>query len=252
MKNLCVVPLFFLSLTCLGWGATGHRVTGQVAESLLTKRTKARLEQLLGQSVAMASTWMDEVRSDSAYDYMEDWHWVDVPDGTTYGQTPKNPNGDVIETLDRVIKALKGKNLDPKTEAEYVKILIHLIGDIHQPLHVGKVTDRGGNSVKVSWFGRDTNLHTVWDTYLIDDTKLSYTEFMQSLAMPTDKEVKALQSTSVLDWAKESVSYRSSVYDIGDGRLGYEYTYYHLHIVRKRLLEAGVRLAGVLNEIYGK
>lgn len=252
MKKLIVLPAFLISLTCFGWGATGHRVTGQIAEGLLTKKTKARLEQLLGQSLAMASTWMDEVRSDSAYDYMEDWHWVDLPEGTTYGQTPKNPDGDIIEALDRIIKVLKGKTLDEKTEAEYVKILIHLVGDIHQPLHVGKGTDRGGNSVKVSWFGRDTNLHTVWDSNLIDDTKLSYTEFAQSLVRPTDKEVKALQGTSVIDWAQESVSYRTAVYDLGDGKLGYEYTYYHLHIVRKRLLEAGVRLAGVLNQIYGK
>ena len=252
MKQFILVPIFLLSLSCHAWGPTGHRVTGLIAEGYLNKRAKTALEGLLGQSLAMASTWMDEVRSDSSYDYMVDWHWVTIPDGMTYAQTEKNPKGDVVEAIERIVKALKSRSLTRKQEIEHVKALIHLIGDIHQPLHVGTGTDRGGNEVKVRWFRTDSNLHQVWDSDMINDTRLSYTELANSLPKPTGKEVTEWQSASVFDWATESMGHRKSVYDIGNGKLEYEYSYYHFHIVRKRLLQAGIRIAGILNDIYGK
>lgn len=248
---IVIVPLFFYE-TVFGWGPTGHRVTGQVADKYLSKKARARIEKILGQqSLAMASTWMDEVRSDSLYDFMEDWHWVTVLEGTTYEQAVKNPNGDIIVTIERMVQALKSKTLSPEKESEYLKVLIHLVGDIHMPLHVGSKDDRGGNDVKVTWFRSDSNLHRVWDSDMIDDTKLSYTEFAASFEEPSIEQVKVLQKTSVLDWANESQAYHSNVYAIGNGRLGYAYSYRNFHIVRKRLHQAGIRLAGLLNEIYG-
>jgi hypothetical protein len=195
---------------------------------------------------------MDDVRSDSAFDYMTDWHWVTVPFGQTYDQTEKNPKGDIIQTLERVITELKSKKLTEQEQAQRIRILIHLIGDIHQPLHVGGKNDKGGNDVKVMWFRSDSNLHRVWDSDMIDDAKLSYTELGESLAIPADVQRKAWQQSSVRDWAKESQTYEKEVYDIGNGKLGYRYSYLYFPIVRSRLLQAGVRLAGVLNEIYGK
>jgi hypothetical protein len=253
MKKL----VFSLLLTVLfsaafGWGQTGHRVTGHIADAYLSKKTKTALAKILGtESLAMASTWMDEIRSDSTYDYTSDWHWVTINNGETYAASAKNPKGDVIMTLERVINELKSKKLSAEKEREYLKMLIHLIGDIHQPLHVGCCDDRGGNQVKVTWHGANSNLHTVWDTKMIESTDLSYTEFAASLAKPSAAEVKRLQSSSILDWANESIALRKQVYNYGDGKLGYEYSYQNLNTVRKRLLEAGVRLAGVLNQIYG-
>lgn len=253
MKTLVIWIALFVNISvCLGWGQTGHRVTGYIADLYLNKKTKKEIERILqGQSLAMASTWMDEIRSDSTYDYTTDWHWVTVQDGETYEQSKKNKNGDVIQTIERLITELKSKKLSAKQEAEHVKMLIHLIGDIHQPLHVGGGNDRGGNDVKVMWFRADSNLHRVWDIDMIDDTRLSYTEFAQSLESPEGSKLKQWQKTNVKDWAKESMSYRKQVYETKNGKLGYEYSYYHLHIVRLRLLQAGVRLASVLNEIYG-
>lgn len=237
----------------MAWGVTGHRVTGWIADKYLNKKARKEIERILGQqSLAMASTWMDEVRSDSAYNYMEDWHWVTIPDGLTYDQSDKNPKGDVIKTLERIIGELKSHKLTKAEEAECIKMLIHLVGDIHQPLHVGVGNDRGGNDVKVMWFRNESNLHRVWDSDMIDDTKLSYTELAESLERPDEAKLKSIQAASINDWVKESMSYRKQVYDIGNGKLGYLYTYKNLHIVRKRLLEAGVRLAKILNDIYGK
>jgi hypothetical protein len=250
-RLISIILLLILTFTAFGWGATGHRATGYIADKYLSKKAKKAIERILGgQSLAMASTWMDEVRSDSLYRHMDDWHWVTIPDGLTYEQTEKNPNGDIIMTLERIIAELKSKKLTPGEELERIRILIHLIGDIHQPLHVGR-PDRGGNDVKVNWFRSESNLHRVWDSDMIDDTKLSYTELAESLAKPTAAQIQTWQGTSVRNWARESINYRPQMYDIGNGRLSYQYGYKYFGIVRDRLLQAGVRLAGVLNEIYG-
>lgn len=253
MKKLLFATLaFFLYITAFGWGPTGHRVTGLIAEKYLSKKAKKQIEHILkGQSLAMASTWMDEIRSDSTYDHTNDWHWVTVPDGMTYDQTEKNPNGDIIATLERLISELKSGKLNEVQEAEHIKMLIHLIGDIHQPLHVGGGNDRGGNDVKVMWFRVDSNLHRVWDSEMIDDSKLSYTELANSLIPPSTEKLNQWRRSSVRDWAGESMGLRKEVYDYDRNRLGYEYTYRKFHLVRERLLQAGVRLAAVLNEIYG-
>jgi hypothetical protein len=157
----------------------------------------------------------------------------------------------LIETIERLIAALKSKKLTAKDESEHLKMLIHLIGDIHQPLHVGAAGDKGGNDIKITWFRSESNLHRVWDSEMIDDSKLSYTELAESLEMPDQTKIASWQRTSVQQWATESISYRDNVYKYGNGKLGYKYTYENFHIVRFRLLQAGVRIAGVLNEIYG-
>jgi hypothetical protein len=116
---------------------------------------------------------------------------------------------------------------------------------------VGGGNDRGGNDIKVMWFRVDSNLHRVWDSDMIDDSKLSYTELAQSLIPPSEIVLKQWRNSSVRDWANESIALRRDVYDYDRNRLGYEYTYRKFHLVRERLLQAGVRLADVLNEIYG-
>jgi hypothetical protein len=87
---------------------------------------------------------------------------------------------------------------------------------------------------------------------MIDDTKLSYTELADALGKPDRLTVSAWQKNSVRDWANESMSYRKQVYAVGDGNLSFKYPYKNLDSVRHRLLQAGVRLAGILNSIYGK
>ncbi|MCD9015676.1 S1/P1 nuclease [Parachryseolinea silvisoli] len=253
MKKIIILLLFTVCYAHVNaWGPTGHRVTGWIADKYLNKKARKEIERVLGgQSLAMASTWMDEIRSDSAYDYTADWHWVTLQDGQTYEQSEKNPKGDIIQALEKIITELKSKTLTPEEETRRVKMLIHLIGDIHQPLHVGGGSDRGGNDVRISWFRNESNLHRVWDSEMIDDTKLSYSELGQSLDKPTPAQLTGWQNSSVKDWAYESMAYRKQVYDYGNGKLGYQYSYKYFHIVRYRLLQAGIRVASVLNEIYG-
>ena len=251
-KVTFLVLLLTASYSSSAWGPTGHRVTGWIAEKHLTKKARTALRKILGgQSLAIASTWMDEVRSDSAYNYMTDWHWVTIPDSVQYEQSVKNPNGDIIMTIERIVSELRDGKLPRDEEIERIKILIHLVGDIHQPLHVSAMDDRGGNNVQVMWFGEHSNLHRVWDSDIIDGTRLSYTEMAESLDTPGAAEIRSWQKSSVYDWARESQSFLPSVYEYGNGRLGYHYSYVNYPIIRHRLVQAGVRLAGLLNDIYG-
>lgn len=235
------------------WGQNGHRIVGDIAADYLNPRARKAVDRILGPtSMAIASTWMDKIKSDPAYDHTHDWHWVTIPEGMTYEETEKNPNGDLISRLRILIKELKNGNLTAKEEKEKLKMLIHLVGDIHQPLHVGTGKDRGGNDTKVEWFYEDSNLHRVWDSEMIDDTKLSYTEFSAAINHPTKKQVKQWQNSDVLDWAYEAMELRDQVYDLPkDHQIGYKYQYKTRDILDRQLLKGGIRLAGVLNEIYG-
>ena len=154
-------------------------------------------------------------------------------------------------TLERVIAELKSHKLTPLQELEDLKILVHLVGDIHQPLHVGCCDDQGGNKARVKWFRNESNLHRVWDSDMIDDSRFSYTELVEALGEPDKLMVSALQKNTVREWVNESMTYRTQVYEIGEGNLGYKYNYKNFPIVKLRLVQAGVRLAGVLNQIYG-
>jgi S1/P1 Nuclease len=251
-KTLLHIILCLVSIQSFAWGPTGHRVTGYIAEQYLNAKAKSKIREILGQeSLWMVSTWMDDIRSDSTYNYTADWHWVTVQNGMTYEQSVKNPHGDVIMTIERLIRELKSRQLSHGKEIEALKMLIHLIGDIHQPLHVGCCDDQGGNKVKVKWFRNESNIHRVWDSDMIDDTKLSFTELSQTLIRPDKTMVSNWQRNSISDWFTESMGYRTSLYEIGDGNLGYKYSYKHLAEVKIRLMQGGIRLAGVLNQIYG-
>lgn len=234
------------------WGQTGHRATGDIAEQYLTEKAAAEVKRVLGnESLAEVSTWMDEVRSDDAYDYMVTWHYVTIPEGETYETAKKEERGDIIWALEKVVRELKEGGLTPKAEAEHLKVLVHLTADLHQPLHVGNGTDRGGNDVRLQWFWSNSNLHRVWDSEMINDKQLSFTELSDFINHPSNEQVKEWQESSIRDWAYESQALLPQVYDIPENKeLSYEYAYKNWETVELRLLQAGVRLAGLINEIY--
>ncbi len=255
LRQLAFVCLLCLmtSVPALAWGPAGHRAISLVAERYLTPDThKAVVELLDGESMAQASTWADEIRSDRKWNYAAPWHYVNLDDGESYARAPKNPGGDVIEAITRFRAVLEDRSQPRKKRAEALRFLIHFVGDIHQPLHVGRRSDRGGNDVKVTWFGRETNLHAVWDSAIINHWELSYTELAGFLKMPAEAEGRRWQKDGVLQWAQESMDYRQRIYEIGDGRLGYEYGYVHGPFLKQRLVQAGVRLAGLLNAVFAQ
>lgn len=248
---LLVFP--FLINQAFAYGQTGHRVVGLVAEQHLSKKARKKVWQILeNNSLAEVANFMDDVKSDHAYDHTHDWHWVTIPDGQQYEQTQKNPHGDVIMKIEELVNTLKAGKLTPAQEQENLKFLIHLVGDLHQPLHVGGQDDMGGNNVKLQWFGQNSNLHRVWDSDMIEGKDLSYTELTTFLGKPDKAQIKNWQSTNVRTWATEMMIYRPQIYAIPtDGKLGYQYSYNNFNTIQKLLLQGGIRLAGLLNQIYG-
>ncbi|MEQ8414629.1 MAG: S1/P1 nuclease [Imperialibacter sp.] len=235
------------------WGQTGHRVVGLVAERHLTKKAKGNIEKILGgESLAMVSNYMDFIKSDPTYKHMDPWHYCTIPEGQTYEQTGTPQEGDVIATIERLKKELKSKQFTDGDEAFAIKMLAHLVGDIHQPLHVGNGNDRGGNDVKLKYFWENSNLHRVWDSDIIDGQQLSYTEFADWVDIENKATVAAWQKNVTTDWAYESMGLRKQVYNLPeDLSLSYRYNFDNIDAVKLRLVQAGVRLAGLLNEIYG-
>jgi hypothetical protein len=255
MKKLVLILFLvpFIMNQAFAWGQTGHRVVGLVAEQHLTKKARKKVEAVLQHnSLAEVADWMDNIRSDEKYNFTEDWHWVTIPDGMKYAETQKNPNGDLVMKLEEIVAALKTHNLDQNKEEEYLKYLVHLVGDLHQPLHVGGKDDQGGNRVRLQWFGQNSNLHRVWDSEMIEGKDLSFTELADFVGPVTKEQIKEWQANTIPDWVQGMMVYRPQVYKLPeDGKLGYVYSYENFGTVQKLLLQAGIRLAGLLNQIYG-
>lgn len=254
-KSFLLVLLSAIVLQANGWGKTGHRIVGYVAQQHLSSKVSKQVNTILSQySLEMCGNYLDLLRSDTNYRFMNAWHYVSIPNGQRYEDITPNPKGDVIHIIEELVKELKSKQFTiVKNEEFAIMALVHLVGDLHQPLHVGVAEDRGGNSIKVKWFGEETNLHHVWDGSLIDYQELSYTEFGNHINRGIDKtRVQEWQSSTVRDWAHESQDLREACYDFGENTyLKYNYNFRHIKTIEMRLEQAGVRLAGLLNEIYG-
>ncbi len=247
--------LFFLiSSPAMGFGANGHRIVAKIAEHYLTPDTKASVNAVLGNELmTQAATWPDEMRSNpdpfwtntSIY-----WHFINIPPGKRYEESKVNPKGNAYTALQQLITQLKNNNASLEKRRFALRFIIHIVGDLHQPLHVGHEKDRGGNTIEVKWFGETTNLHTVWDSKLIDFQQLSFSEFTHFLLQTPKEKRDAYASGDPMLWINESLQLRETVYAIGNGDFGYRYVYQHTPTIKNQLLKAGVRLATLLNQIY--
>lgn len=235
------------------WGPTGHRTTGKIAEQHLKKRVKRKIEKLLdGESLAFVSTYADQIKSDKKYDKYKPWHYVNMPLDGNYETAKKNPKGDLVTGINKCIEILKGKNSSKADKQFFLKMLVHLIGDLHQPLHIGRAEDKGGNDIQVRWFYRGSNLHRVWDEDMIEEWKMSYDELAKNAKKLSKEQIKTIQKGSIVDWVNETHQLTKSVYksaEMGE-KLRYRYSYDHFPTVRKQLQKGGIRLAKILNDIY--
>ncbi|OUR91179.1 S1/P1 Nuclease [Flavobacteriales bacterium 34_180_T64] len=235
------------------WGSKGHRVVGEIAQSYLKPSTKRKINQLLNrQSLAFTSTYADEIKSDKRYSEFYTWHYINMPFEDTYESSVKNPKGDLVTGIEFCKNIITDKNASDDDRAFYLKLLIHLVGDLHQPMHIGMEADRGGNDIKLQWHYKDTNLHKVWDSEMINKYGMSYSELVKNVDYLTKKEVSRIQEGSIIDWVNETQSLTKQVYNsakAGDN-LRYRYSYKYFGTVRSQLQIAGIRLAKVLNDIF--
>lgn len=248
-----IFPIFLNANSEPFWGATGHRTVGAIAQEHLTKKAKKEIDKLLqGGSLDFVSTFGDDIKSDPKYKKLNPWHYVNFPFDTNYEDSDKSKEGDIITGINYCITVLKDKNSSKEDRAFYLKFLVHLIGDLHQPMHVGKAEDKGGNDFQVRWFNKGTNLHRVWDSDMIESFNMSYTELAANKKDLSKPQIKAIQNGTVLDWTYETQQLAKKAYssaEIGE-KLGYKYSYDHFETVRTQLQKAGIRLAQLLNDIY--
>lgn len=260
-----------------GWGLRGHRIVARIAENHLEPQAVKMVRDLLGgERLARVANEADYLRSDPAWACAAPLHYTTVEDGEIYQTSVKNPRGDIVQALLYFEAQLRARETPHERRVLALKWLVHLVGDLHQPLHVGRSCDRGGNAIEVLWFEKKSNLHKVWDSEFINDEELSYTEYADFLDKG-QSPAESLATGSYSDWADEAPIVRAEIYTCHgkDGccaagkncredskafgacseqapfvpRLGYTYAEKNRTLMERQLYRAGVRLAAVLNAI---
>lgn len=260
-KVIILIGLFiYLPFQSMAWGVIGHRVVGEIADKYVSATARTKINQILGtESIAMVSNWADFIRSDTSFKYLNTWHYINLDSGLSYNDVKdylkKDTAVNVYTKINFLVKELKNKKLAKEKKQLYLRLLIHFVGDVHQPMHAGRKSDLGGNTIKVSWFSEPSNMHRVWDENLIEFQQLSYTEYTKAINHPTLALKKKWQTQPLSDWIYESYEISEQLHTEikqPDQKLSYQYNFDHIATVNQRLLQGGVRLAALLNDIFGK
>lgn len=258
-KLLLAGALFYLPLHSMAWGMLGHRIVAQIADSYLTNKARKQIAMILGnESMAMTSNWPDFIKSDPSYNYLGNWHYINLKAGLSESDIQnylqQDTATDAYTKINFLVSQLKNKELEQSKKLMYLRLLIHIVGDIHQPMHVGRFEDLGGNKIKVLWFNEPANLHSIWDEKLIDYQQLSYTEYVTAINHTTKSQRLDWQKQPVSQWIIDSYQIAQQLYGEirePDQKLSYRYNFDHVQTLNNQLLKGGVHLAGLLNEIFG-
>jgi len=257
LKKIFIAVFFIFGIAeASAWGVTGHRVVAEIAENHLTNRAKRKLKKLIGkQKLAYWANWPDNVRNSPEWKNTSTWHYVNIPPQESKEQfieQLKNNNKPNIYTAIQNVKGIIVDKNTPDADREiYLRFLVHFLGDMMQPMHTGREEDLGGNLIKIQFFKKDTNLHSLWDSGLIDNTKYSYTEYARVLDVKSKEEIKQIQSGSLEDWLYESHQAANQLYaSVKPGEnYSYDYQEQYKDLLERQLLHAGLRLAKILNEV---
>lgn len=272
MKTL-ILAMLLISTKAFGWGSTGHRAVGAVAEKFLDPSVAVKIQTILqGSTLSRVANFPDEIKSEpETYSYTYNWHYTDWKE-EDHDHDETNSSGKLLGAINEQLAVLKDAAAPNDKKAFALKFIVHLVGDLHQPLHVGNGLDQGGNKCKISFHKKDTNLHALWDEGMIDFTNLSFTELANyTMQGRTREEILSWKAGDVVSWAKESKELRATIYpqDVTPSptpmsvkqycrsdvvvtaevtpKLAYEYSYKFMPIVEKRIYQAGLRLAVLLN-----
>lgn len=253
-RNFTFILSLAVAVSAFAWGQKGHDVTAYIAEQHLTPAAKAAITEILdGRSMVYWANWLDNASHTPEYAYSKTWHYKNIDEGVRYEEAPANPSGDIVTA----IKAQRELLSDPAASKDQkqlaMKIIVHLLGDLHQPLHMGHTSDLGGNRIKVRYFYRDANLHSVWDSSLPESAhKWSYSEWQQQIDRAGTDEQAALVAGSVDDWAKETMTIAGAVYRgfKPGAELSYDAVAQAAPVIESQFLKGGLRLAHLLNSIF--
>lgn len=249
--------VLYMPLNAGAWGMLGHRIVGQIAENYLSSKAKKGVRDVLGyESLAMASNWGDFIKSDPAYAYLYNWHFVNLPAGLdkqgVFKFLDTDTGANVYNKIPEMVAILKNKQSDADQKRMAMRLLIHLVGDLNQPMHTARKEDLGGNKIYVTWFGEKSNLHRVWDESLIEYQQLSYTEYANAINHASADRLKTWKNSSLKDFVYGSYEACNRIYanTKPEERLSYKYNFDFISLLNEQLLKGGICLASVLNDIY--
>lgn len=236
----------------LAWGKEGHRVVAAIADNYLGPKARGAVRQILGtETLVEASNWPDFMRADPDEFWQKaasPWHYVTV-EGAAYTTAP--PTGDAVTALQRFVKIVRDEKAPLKDRQLALRFIIHIVGDLHQPFHAGNGKDRGGNDVKVTWFGKPTNLHSVWDGEMVDEEGLSFSELAKQLdGRVTPEQQAEWTSADPKSWIARDVSLRDGLYPTNPA-ISYDYVFAHQSLVEEQLERGGLDLAAYINWVFG-
>jgi hypothetical protein len=251
-----------LSPAARAWGPHGHRIATRVAEARLTPAARAAVRALLheGDTLVDVSTWADHEGHD-AVPGSAVWHYVNVPlTASGYDARYCAGNDCVVARIKHFRTLLADRRAPARERARALLFLVHLVEDVHQPLHVGDNHDRGGNTTQIQFLGQGTNLHQLWDSGLINEIDRNERAWVERITpLLTPENVREWSRGDVEDWATESLLDARKAYYFPAGtrqplfsgtRLGSDYAAYAQPILERRLAQAGVRLANELNALF--
>ena len=247
----------FLTLAAFGqaygFGADGHRIAGLIAQDRLCTEAEHAVRTLgQGQGLDELGLWADWIRGEPEWAHSSPWHYMNIPDGERLEDYRHPPEGDILWAIRHFHDELRATNRSIDERRDALRFLAHFVVDIHQPLHVGRESDRGGNRVEVDpGVGEPVNLHRFWDTEAVNLTGLGVEDYAQVLTGLTETNAQSWEQDTLMDWARESQALRPELYDFGSrgNRLSSDYLEFAERVTRLRLAQAGVRLAAEINRI---
>jgi hypothetical protein len=264
-----LILLTLLPTPLFAWGAKGHSVVAEIAERGLSPAAAAAVRDLnfsapLRDVALLPDDWRGEETRGIRTTNTGAWHYSNIPnDQTTFVRERDCKDGNcVVAAIEKYVAILRDKKQKRDARREALIYVVHFVGDLHQPMHAagglvkneetGQMEpDRGGNSVKLRYLGVDTNLHSMWDSMLIEwgeETVEEYADYLLQFEM-RGRPVAELQTGDVVQWIEEShYAAVHHAYDIGNGRIGSDYAKKNIGVVYERLLRGGLRLRRVLEE----
>lgn len=264
----CLSPFF---TETQAWGIEGHKVVADIAYSRLTPTAQRVVDYYLGGvTLPAAAPFPDDYDHTTQGRWSQKLHYVNVPrDATEYTNAYCDPEGCAVSAILNYTKqlAVEGPS-GPVCSFDHgdlpcpLVFVTHLVGDLHQPLHVGYGDDEGGNTVQIDFLGKKGNLHQVWDRFIIEKYKPDWKSFSQELQSYMEQNPKVVAQyetvTDIAKWSNESFQYvRNDVYKFDPNGLNVKATYLgeryysnNLPIVQQRLIAAGVRLGALINTVF--
>lgn len=251
MKNTIILIILFTTFKAFSWSKDGHQIVAEVAKQYLTKPVSDSVQKYLDTlSFGEAANWMDNLKSNKEYDYLKPWHYVNIPKDKTYVVTEKP---DMINQLQFAIDNLRNKKkLSPSEISFNIKVVFHLLGDLHQPLHCGYFDDKGGNSIELSCLNHKDNLHHVWDKSMIENLKINTDTCLSYTKKLSKSKIKKIQKINILSWVNESRFLLPAVYAFNSKTIDQNYINQNKSILIKQLSNAGLRLSYVLTLVFSK